>query len=112
MIKLFQEGMPDNYKSNGCGSGWSAKIVPNTIYGLNIRECCRYHDFLYSKEIKTIELKESADRIFLNNMLRLINADTKWWRNNFFIKKLMRTRAYEYYKTVDMFGSTAYWDGK
>jgi hypothetical protein len=105
--------MPDDYKSNGCGTdGWSAKLIPNTIYGLDIKECCKYHDFLYSATNKSFALKQQADRIFLNNLIRKINADTKWWRNNFFIKKLMRSRAYKYYKAVDMFGASAYWDGK
>ena len=53
-----------------------------------------------------------SNREFLNNLVRKINADTKWWRNNFFIKKLMRTRAREYYEVVEHFGASAYWDGK
>jgi len=106
-IELFNKDMPEDYKSNGCGSGWNAKIIPNTIYGLDITECCRYHDFLYST-LLTIKGKDKADRIFLNNMLRVIEAKKSWW----FPHSLARRRALKYYESVVNFGGTAYWKGK
>jgi len=107
-----REGYEPKKSCNGCGSGWSAKIIPNAIYGMGIKDICCIHDDRYEVIEKSIAHKQMSDREFLNNLVRKINADTKWWRNNFFIKKLMRTRAYEYYKAVDVFGGSAYWDGK
>jgi len=106
-MKLYIGDMPTSYKSNGCGSGWSARLIPNTIYFLSIREACRIHDYMYSVG-KTIEDKEKADRVFLNNMLRIIEAHDKWY----YPHSLARRRALTYYEAVVNFGSTAYWAGK
>jgi hypothetical protein len=97
---------------NGCGAGWTAKLVPNTIYGMDIKPICCIHDDRYETVEKSIEHKNMSDREFLNNIVRKINADTRWWRNNRMFKFLMRRRAYKYYKAVKYFGGEAYWDGK
>ena len=108
----FREGYTPKEDCNGCGSGFTAKLVPNTIYGLNIRHICCGHDDRFEWLDKSIEHMNMSNREFLNNLIREINADTKWWRNNRFIKSLMRKRAYKYYKAVKYFGASAYWDGK
>ncbi len=96
---------------NGCGSGWNAKLVPDTIYGLDIKDCCCPHDYDY--EIgQSIEEKEAADRRFKNNMFRKIEADDNIFRDNKFIKSLMYTRARTYYEFVKEFGASAFWNGK
>lgn len=108
MIELFTpKDFPSGYKSNGCGSGWSARIIPNTIYGVSILEACRRHDYMYGVG-KTIEDKEEADRVFLNNMLRLVEAKKGWW----FPHSLARRRALKYYEAVLNFGGPAFWEGK
>lgn len=94
-------------KCNGCGTGWNAKLVPNTIYFLNIKNACCIHDYMYEVG-KTQEDKEEADRVFLNNMLRIIEAKKTWY----YPHHLARTRALTYYATVVNFGSTAFWEGK
>ena len=92
---------------NGCGPKSKFDFVPDTIWGLKIIEICNIHDYLYYIG-KTIEDKEKADRIFLNNMLRLIENKTKWkW-----LKKLRKKRAYKYYKAVKYFGGPAFWINK
>ena len=96
---------------NGCGSGWSIYLVPDTIYGMNIRDVCCPHDFDY-KMGRTNADKEAADRRFKNNLYRKIELDKKWWRNNRVIKALMRRRARIYYQAVKEFGGPAFWDGK
>ena len=95
---------------NGCGSS-KAKFdfVPDSIYGLTIKPACHVHDFQYYKG-KTIEDKQEADRRFLNNMLRLIEADISRLRK--IIKPLMRRRALKYYEAVNAFGGTAFWGNK
>ena len=108
MITLYApEGYKPKENCNGCGSGWNAKIVPDTIYGMSIADCCCIHDYGYEKG-QTIEDKHREDRAFLNNMLRKIEANPNWW----YPKRLARIRAYEYYEFVDKFGGPAFWEGK
>lgn len=92
---------------NGCGSA-KAKFdfVPDTIYGLKIKGACDRHDWMYHVGTK-LEDKDEADRVFLNNMLRLIET-----RTNRFMKLLRRRRALKYYEAVVVFGGPAYWKGK
>ena len=79
MIELYAYvGYKPKEDCNGCGSGWNAKLVPDTIYGMSIKDCCCIHDYGY--EIgKTIEDKQREDRAFLNNMLRKIDANPHWY---------------------------------
>ena len=89
---------------NGCGpSGWKERLVPDTIYGLNVNPACAIHDYCYHIGI-TEEDKKEADTLFLNNMRQLIdNADSWWW-----LRKLRYIRANTYYKAVDKFGGSAF----
>ena len=91
---------------NGCGTkGLGGYIVPDTLWGLEIEECCHIHDYMWSQG-KTIEDKAQADRVFLNNMLRVIDEGSKW------LRFLRRRRAFKYYEAVAVFGGPAYWSGK
>ena len=94
---------------NGCGAA-NAKFdfVPDRIYGTYIGHACNIHDWMYDNG-RTIEDKEEADRVFLNNTYRLIERDKhKWYKPTW----LQRIRAREYYQAVKMFGGSAYWAGK
>jgi len=93
---------------NGCGAaGSTIDLVPDTIWGLKISECCNIHDYMYNQG-ETLADKESADRAMLNNIIRFINNKTKWrW-----LRKLRRRRAKTYYWFVKNYGGPAYWDGK
>lgn len=93
---------------NGCGTaGWKGWIVPDTLYFLSITPACNIHDWMYTAG-STKEDKEEADRVFLNNMIRLIEEAGGPW----LLKKLRRNRAYVYYESVSHFGGPAFWDGK
>ena len=93
---------------NGCGpSGWKVDLVPDHIWGLNIAAACNIHDWMYVMG-KTTADKEEADRVFLNNMLRLIEAAGSIW----LLRKLRRMRARAYYEAVHIFGGPAFWKGK
>lgn len=94
---------------NGCGAANSKfDFVPDTIYGLYIGAACKIHDWMYH-EGRSIEDKEEADRVFFNNLLRIIlRSKKKWYRP----KILMRRRAKSYYKLVKSFGGPAFWSGK
>ena len=93
---------------NGCGtSGWKGALVPETIYGLLITAVCNIHDWMYLRG-ETLADKEEADRVFLNNLLRLIDSGTRWgW-----LKVLRRRRALKYFHAVRIAGGPAFWDGK
>ena len=89
---------------NGCGpanSGWKSKIIPNTIYGLSVKEACYIHDWMYYFGVSDYG-KELADKVFLENMYKLI-ADGSWW-----LRFLRRRRALKYYLAVKFFGKRAY----
>jgi len=57
---------------------------------------------------QTLEDKEIADRVFLNNMLRLIETRTCCG----LLKRLRGQRASLYFNAVHVFGGPAYWAGK
>jgi len=107
-----REGYIPKKSCNGCGSGWNAKLVPDTIYGMSIKDVCCIHDDRFECLEKSIEHLKMSNREFLNNLVRKIDNDTKWWRNNSFVKSLMKRRAKTYHDSVVTFGSSAYWDGK
>ena len=93
---------------NGCGAADSWFRPPKTIYGTLIVQACIIHDWMYN-EGNCIEDKQEADRVFLNNMMRLIALDSvKWYKPT----RLQRIRACEYYRAVDLCGGTAFWVGK
>ena len=92
----------------GCGPGGLGDwFVPDTIYGISIRESCRRHDWCYFVG-RTQADKEQADRGFLNNMLRQID-DCDFLRC---LNVLRRRRARLYYEAVRIFGGPAFWNEK
>lgn len=93
---------------NGCGAGgWLRALVPDTMYGLDVSEACNIHDWMYATGL-TIEDKAAADRVFLNNLLRIIDANTSWW----LLRRLRYRRARTYFEAVQHFGGPAFWTGK
>jgi hypothetical protein len=94
--------------TNGCGTaGWKGWLVPDTVYFLSIKAACQIHDWMYAAGT-TLADKEEADRVFLNNMMRIINAAGGWG----ILVQARRTRAREYYEAVKYCGGPAFWDGK
>ena len=94
---------------SGCGpgTGWKAMLVPETIYGLSVHEACDIHDWMYHLGL-AIQDKDEADRVFLNNMIRIIDSRTSWrW-----LRVLRLRRAKAYYLAVCTFGGPAFWAGK
>jgi len=92
---------------NGCGSAQAKfDFVPDTIYGLSIREACYRHDHAYYIG-RTEHDKQLADRQFLNNMLTIIDTQSAWP-----LKAVRRWRAMTYYTAVCDKGHSAFWAGK
>lgn len=95
---------------NGCGpGGWKVDLVPDTVYGLSIKEACNIHDWMYAVGT-TLEDKKEADRVFLNNCLRLVNEQNSFWGK--LLRTPRRARVYNYYLAVKAFGGPAFWSGK
>jgi hypothetical protein len=93
---------------NSCGTkGLCGIVVPDTFYGLSVTRACDIHDYMYAVG-ETIEDKIKADLTFLNNMLRIIEANTRFY----LLKTLRRRRALKYYEAVRDFGGPAFWSGK
>lgn len=93
---------------NSCGAADSWFRPPSTIYGTDISAACTIHDWQYEKGF-SIEDKDEADRVFCNNMNRLITRDKhKFYKPTF----LQRRRALKYYYAVKQFGGEAFWAGK
>lgn len=91
---------------NGCGIGKMAIIVPNGIFGVSIRKCCDIHDWMYFFAEPNIFEKDQADRVFLNNMLRVIQE------TGGFLQTARSWLAFFYYTAVRIFGGPAFWEGK
>lgn len=71
--------------TNGCGrEGIENRIVPDTIWGLDISPACRVHDYMYIHADSLAE-ENYADAIFGANLISLIQQKTsfpplKWLR--------------------------------
>lgn len=93
---------------NSCGAKDSWFRPPSKIYGTDIAAACNIHDYQYNFGV-TIEDKDEADRVFHNNMNRLITRDKhKFYKPTW----LQRRRALKYYMAVKHFGGEAFWAGK
>ena len=94
--------------TGGCGpGGFGDMFVPDTLWGMNVFPACRIHDYMYGVG-ETLADKDEADRVFLNNMVRLAKAGTRWnW-----LRRLRLRRAGTYYFFVSKFGGDAFWKGK
>ena len=93
---------------NECGPNSTfGDYVPNHILWVNISECCNIHNYMYSQG-KTENDRHKADRIFRNNMFRIIKAKTKYkW-----LRKLRMWIAKKYYHAVSEYGAAYFWKGK
>jgi len=93
---------------NGCGSGWSAKIIPNTIYGLNVRPVCCVHDDRYEQDTKDENYRLDSDLEMLENLLITIENKKSWYYPHY----LARHRALGYYDAVRRGGKEAFLKNK
>ena len=93
---------------NGCGpQSWKHDLIPDTVWGLSIAKACNIHDWMYEHGTELAD-KDKADRVFLNNMLRLVAEGSRWGLLRF----LRRRRCWKYYLAVSRFGGPAFWAGK
>ncbi len=95
-------------RENGCECGINQQRldpIPDTILGLNIKEACCIHDWMYGLGNSESD-RSKADKVFLWNLLYLIqlDKDASW-------KKTIarRAMAYHYYAGLVLFGGVVYW---
>lgn len=94
--------------TNGCGAGgWKLDLVPDSILGVDIAPACNIHDWMYSSG-STLADKQEADRVFLNNMLRIVEEKS----GNFATRFIRRRLALHYYAAVRDYGSQYFWEDK
>ena len=107
----FKEEHPDEWENYGCGAskGLGDALVPDTMYGLSVRNACRIHDWYYGFwPYDTEEGRELADRVFRNNLLRIVRVKTA----NAILRFLRERRCITYYKAVRNFGAEHYFAGR
>ena len=96
--------LPDEKReSYGCGPGKLGDLlVPDTFYGLSIKQACEIHDYCY--EIgETLDDKTFADILFLVNTLAIIEH-----RSGKLLKIPRTYRAITYYIAVRDAGKSAF----
>jgi len=91
----------------GAGRGLGDTLVPDTAWGLSIKPACKIHDFMYHFG-ECLEDKKAADRVFLNNMIRIIEARTRFS----FLARLRLQRCRTYFFFVKYLGGPAFWKRK
>jgi len=94
--------------AGGCGPGGVGDyFIPDRLWFLSIKAACRIHDWMYHYG-RTIEDKILADRIFKNNMVRLVKGQNSWG----FIENRRLDLVSIYYIAVKDFGGPSFWDHK
>ena len=93
---------------NGCGpAGWKGRLIPDHLLFVSIKTACDIHDWMYLHG-QTEADRDEADRVFLNNMLRIVEAKS----NNWLTRAIRRRLALHYYSAVRDSGSVYFWDDK
>lgn len=100
----FWETWEEKRKScNGCGTGWNKYLVPNTVYGLNIRIVCCIHDEDYERG-GTEEDRKLADERIHDNINIIIDLYDEWY----YPTKAAKLRADTYRLVVQKMGAGAF----
>ena len=120
--------LPNKYileNTNGCGSGWTAKLIPDRFFSINFKICCRIHDLDY----KLSNSKKWADKRLRRNMKAIAKAYYKeeakrlnisWWQvwkwddllDADLQKKSVFTFADFFYRMVVLFGDEPWRDAQ
>lgn len=96
-------------QSNGCGrEGLEARLIPDTIWGLDVTPVCRVHDIMYQqaeerarrhRDQARLKAEEAfSDGIMACNLVQLIQQRT----SNKVLRWLRLRRAHKYIDAVSM----------
>lgn len=104
--KSFTDKTPEQREavSNGLGPKGFGWLVPDTIIGINVTPAGDVHDEGYTEGGIIVD-KQMDDRIFRDNMIRLVNAKKNQWS---WVKKLRMRRIKQNYRAVKNFGGGAF----
>lgn len=94
-------------QSNGCGrAGIEQRLVPDTIWGLDISPVCRVHDVMYQQaeerarrhkdQIRLTAEEHFADGVMACNLVQLIQQRT----SNLLLRWLRLRRAHKYVDAI------------
>ena len=108
----FHDATPEQIEAaigrGGCGPGGIGDyIIPDTMYGLNVKPACTVHDWQYCWGV-TLDDKINADLNLRDNLVRLIKAQDSFG----FLENLRLRRARTYYEAVKNFGGPSFWKNK
>jgi hypothetical protein len=106
----FKAEHPEEWATFGCGPGGVGDyLVPDTMWGLDISEACRVHDWYYRFfRDRSLDAKRLADGFMLTNTLQIVNTQS----SNFFVRALRRVRCHTYHKMVKTFGKSSWKSAK
>ena len=92
--------------AGGCGPGGAGDmLVPDTLWGLNVKAACKVHDWTFAVWNDVVGFNLAND-LFKDNLMRIIaqHGGYKW------LQFLRRRRAIKYYKAVHHLGWSLYLD--
>jgi hypothetical protein len=106
----FKKKNPEEWATFGCGpGGFGDYLVPDTMWGLDISESCRIHDWYYRFYSDRSEAaREWADICLRENSLLIVRTHSTNW----FTKTFRAIRCKTYYKMVRRFGESSWNDVK
>lgn len=87
---------------NGCGAKGGTK-VPNTMWGLNIKQACNIHDWMFENGATLADFYFSNAVFIMNLALIIVENGSKW------LAPLRLARATKYFLAVQELGQDAYW---
>ena len=102
----FKKEHPDEWAKFGCGpGGFGDYLVPDTMWGLDISEVCKIHDWYYRFYPDRGNVSRMvADDIMLDNARKIVKSKSSW-----FLKFHRLVRCKVYYLMVSKFGQSS-WD--
>ena len=103
----FKRNNPNEWATFGCGPGGVGDyLVPDTMWGLDISEACRIHDWFYRFcPDRSAKAKAFADSLMLHNCLAIVDEKSNSW----ILWQLRKVRCHTYHFMVRKFGQGA-WD--
>ena len=108
--ELFKKKYPEDFDNFGCGPGGVGDyVVPDTVYGLAIKEACQIHDWDYRHSPgASSKHRKRRDKVMFNNALTIVAANLNTFVDRV-VKRLRYRRVRFYYKMVRRFGARSYW---
>ena len=91
----------------GPEGSWKSKIIPRTIWGIDINVCAYIHDYWYAVDKgKSEQRRFEIDAMFLADMMQVIEMSGCWS----FRRNLARMRAAKYFAAVREGGKSIFND--